>query len=437
MTAQLIAGLAILVILHEFGHYLTARAFGIRIEKFYLFFDAWNIKLFKFKNGDTEYGIGWLPLGGYVKLAGMIDESMDTEAMNKPPQPWEFRSKPAWQRLVVMLGGITVNVILGIAIFSFMTFGYGESYLPSDQIKHGIVAYELGQEIGLKTGDKIIAINGKKVERFNELQSAKFLMDDNVVMNVERDGRMIDIPIPSNFIEKFSEKQENKFIDFRYTFYIKEVIPGSNAQKAGLTANDKIISVNGKPVEFFDEIVAVLNEYKNQEINLTVKRGDEEIKLSAQVDEEGKLGFFPEITDDFKFEHIEYTLFQSFEAGNQKAWDILFLNIKGFGKIIRGEISAQKALTGPIGIATIYGGKWDWAKFWSITGVLSMILAFMNVLPIPALDGGHVAFLSIEALSGRTFSDKFMIKAQVTGMVILFALMAFVIGNDVWKFILN
>src|SRR3990172_708539 len=271
MTAQLITGLAILVILHEAGHYLAARAFGIRIEKFYLFFDAWNIKLFRFKKGETEYGIGWLPLGGYVKLAGMIDESMDTEALKSPPQHWEFRSKPGWQRLIVMLGGVTVNTILGISIFSFMLFGYGESYLPNDQVKYGIVAYQLGQEIGLKTGDKIIAINDKKVERFEELHSPKVLMGDNVVLNVERNGSMIEIPVPPGLIEKITETQENNFIDFRYTFYIKEVVYGSNAEKAGMLANDKIISVNGNPTEFFDEIQTALTEYKNQEINLMIK----------------------------------------------------------------------------------------------------------------------------------------------------------------------
>ena len=436
MAAQLITGLAILVVLHEAGHYVAARAFGIKVEKFYLFFDAWNIKLFSFKKGDTEYGIGWLPLGGYVKIAGMIDESIDTEAIKKAPEPWEFRSKPAWQRLIVMLGGVTVNVILGIAIFSLMTYGYGESYLPNNQVKHGIVAHELAAGIGLKTGDKIIAINGQKVERFSELHGAKVFMDENVVLNVDRNGKMLEIPIPSDLIEKL-ETQKNNFIDFRFTFFVKEVVPKSNAQKAGLLAKDVIISVNGKSIKFFDEIQGVLGEFKNQEINLIVKRGDEEKTLLAQVDEEGKLGFFPGITDDFKFEHLDFDLLESFKAGNRKAWNILFVNIKGFGKIIRGEISASKALAGPIGIATIYGGVWDWNKFWSITGVLSMILAFVNILPIPALDGGHAVFLSIEAISGKKFSDQFMIRAQVTGMIILLTLMAFVIGNDVWKYILN
>lgn len=437
MIAQLLLSLSILVILHESGHFVAARLFGIKVEKFYLFFDAWGIKLFSVKKKDTEYGIGWLPLGGYVKIAGMIDESMDTEAMKKPPQPWEFRSKPAWQRLIVMLGGVSVNVILGIVIFSIMTFSYGEKYLPMDQLKDGIVALELGQEIGLKTGDKIFAINGHKVKRFSELKGAKVLLGDNVILNVERNGKMIDVPIPLDFLEKMDATKGTNFIEYRFTFYIKEVIPGSNAQKAGLLANDKIISINNESVKFFDEIIEILGKYKGQEVNLIVDRDGKEKKFVAQVDREGKLGFFPGITDDFKFEYIEYGFFGSFVKGNQQAWDILFMNIKAFGKIIRGELSFSKSVAGPIGIATLFGDIWDWSRFWALTGALSMILAFINVLPIPALDGGHVAFLSIEAISGRKFSDQFMIKAQVVGMVILFVLMAFVIGNDIWKYILN
>lgn len=430
MTAQLIAALAILVILHESGHYFAARAFGIRVEKFYLFFDAWGIKLFSFKKGETEYGIGWLPLGGYVKIAGMIDESMDTEAMEKPPEPWEFRSKPAWQRLIVMLGGVTVNVILGIVIFSFIIYGHGESYLPNDQLKDGIVAYELGQEIGLKTGDKIIALNGEKVERFDELLGPKILLGNNVILNVERNGKMLDIPIPADLIEKIEEIKNNKFIGYPYIFHVQEVLPGSNAEKAGLLANDKIILVNEKYVNF---LKSELSENKNSEIILTIKRDDIEILLPVQVNENGELGFMYIPTDDYKWEHIEYGLFQSFAIGNQNAWNLLFANVMGFGKIIRGEISASKALAGPIGIATMFGGEWIWKRFWLLTGALSMILAFVNILPIPALDGGHAAFLSIEAVSGKKFSDKFMIKVQVVGMVILFALMAFIIGNDIWK----
>lgn len=433
MIAQLLLALSILVILHELGHYVAARIFGIKVEKFYLFFDAWGVKLFSFKKGDTEYGIGWLPLGGYVKIAGMIDESMDTDAMKKPPQPWEFRSKPAWKRLIVMLAGVTVNVILGIVIFSLMTFRYGDNYLPIDQAKYGIVAHKLGQEIGLQTGDKIIAINGQKVNRFSELTSTKVLLGDNVVLNVERSGKMIDVPLPADFLERMQETKGTKFIDYRFTFYVKEVIPGSNAQKAGLLANDKIISVNGKPVNFFDEIVEILGHYKAQKANLIIDRKGKEIKLSAQVDDDGKLGFIPEITDDFKFKHIEYGLLESIVKGNSKSWDILFANIIAFGKIIRGELSFSKSVSGPIDIAKHFGGVWVWYKFWLLTGMLSMILAFINVLPIPALDGGHAAFLSIEAVSGKKFSDKFMINAQVIGMVILFSFMAFVIGNDVVK----
>ncbi|MCH8318725.1 MAG: RIP metalloprotease RseP [Bacteroidetes bacterium] len=433
MTVQLLLALSILVILHELGHYVAARLFGIKVEKFYLFFDAWGVKLFSFKKGETEFGIGWLPLGGYVKIAGMIDESMDTEAMKKPPQPWEFRSKPAWKRLIVMLAGVTVNVILGIVIFSIMTFRYGENYLPIEQVKYGIVAHELGQEIGLQTGDKIIAINGQKVKRFSELTSTKVLLGNNVVLNVERNGKMIDVPLPVDFLDRWQETKGTKFIDYRFTFYVKEVMPGSNAQKAGLLANDKIISINNEPVNFFDEIVEILGRHKAHEINLIIDRKGKEIKLLAQVDDDGKLGFIPEITDDFKFKHIEYGLLQSIVKGNSRSWEILFANIIAFGKIIKGELSFSKSVAGPIEIAKHFGGVWVWYKFWLLTGMLSMILAFINVLPIPALDGGHAAFLSIEAVSGKKFSDKFMINAQIVGMVILFSFMAFVIRNDVVK----
>ena len=433
MAAQLLLGLSILVILHEFGHFIAARRFGIKVEKFYLFFDAWDIKLFKIQRGDTEYGIGWLPLGGYVKIAGMIDESMDMKALEKPPEPWEFRSKPAWQRLIVMVGGITVNLILGIFIYVMITYTYGEKYLPMDQLKDGIVAYELGQEIGLKTGDKIVAINDKKVERFSELLSARVLLGDNVVLNVERDGRMIDIPIPNDFLGKMEASKGENFIDFRYAFYVKEVVAGSNAAEGGLMPDDRIVSVNGQTIRFFDEFKYVLNSKKNEKIDIIVERVDNEnISLQILVDENGKLGFLSGISDDLKFEHIKHGIIQSIVIGNRKAWMILFANIKGMGKLIRGEISA-KSLQGPIGIAKIYGGVWDWQKFWLITGLLSMFLAFVNFLPIPALDGGHVAFLSVEAITGKKFSDDFMKKAQIAGMIVLFTLMTFVIGNDIWN----
>ncbi|HIA36659.1 MAG TPA: RIP metalloprotease RseP [Flavobacteriales bacterium] len=436
MTAQLLLGLSILVILHEWGHFITARTFGMRVEKFFLFFDAWNLKLFKFKKGDTEYGIGWLPLGGYVKISGMIDESMDKDAMKKPAESWEFRSKPAWQRLIVMLGGVTVNVLLGMLIFSLMTYRYGEKYLPADQLKYGIVAHELGKQIGLETGDKILSINGEKVERYSDLLASKAYLGSDVVLNVERNGVMYDLPVPSDFIVHLSKSKLNNFIDIRQTFYVKDVLPNSNAAKAGLEREDVITAINSKNIKFFDQFKDALQAEKGKEVELTLKRNSGELTITALVDENGMLGFQRD-SKDFEYVTNKFGLIESFGIGSAKAWEMLFLNLKGFGKIFSGEISFSDSVAGPIGIATIYGGTWDWQKFWLITGILSMILAFMNILPIPALDGGHVIFLSIEAITGVKFSDKFMERGQMVGMILLLALMAFVIGNDIWKYILN
>jgi len=433
MTAQLLLGLAVLVTLHEFGHYVTARMFDMRVDRFYIFFDAWGKKLFSFKKGDTEFGIGWLPIGGYVKIAGMIDESLDTEALKAEPQPWEFRSKPAWQRLIVMLGGVTVNVILGILIFSMMTWGYGESYLPIDQVnKHGIVALDLGKEIGFQTGDKLISINNRRLEKFKEILGAEVILGDNVVFNVNRGGNMIDIPIPVDFAEKFTDAKGNTFIEKRHTYFIQEVFPNSNAEKGGILPNDEILTINGQGAKFFDQLTTIFQENKGKEVNILVSRNNREVPLNVQVGEDGKVGL-----TDFEYAHLEYSLSESFVLGNRRAWSILYENIKGLGKIFRGEISASKSLHGPIGIATIYGGVWDWKKFWIITGLLSMVLAFVNILPIPALDGGHAMFLIMEMVSGKALSDKFLERTQIAGIIILLSLMTFIIGNDIWKHILN
>jgi len=432
MTAQLLLGLSILVVLHEGGHFLAARLFGMRVEKFYLFFDAGGFSFFKFQRGDTEYGVGWLPLGGYVKISGMIDESMDKEAMKKPPESWEFRSKPAWQRLIVMLGGVTVNVLLGMLIYSLSIYYYGDKWLPADQLKNGIVALELGQELGLKTGDKLVSINGKKVERFSDYWASSTFIDDNVVLNVNRNGQLIDVPVPEDFMVKLSK--EKGYIERRFKFYVAAVSQASNAEKAGLQENDVITSFNGTDFDFFDEFKDLLMANKGQNVTLGVLRDGSAVELNALVGDDGLLGFRP-ATNDFEYEQESFGLAESFSKGSVKAWSMLFLNIRGIGKLFRGDGAIGDSIAGPIGIAQIYGGSWNWERFWDITAILSMILAFMNILPIPALDGGHVLFLSIESLSGITFSDKFMERTQLIGMVFLLALMALIIGNDIRKVI--
>lgn len=432
MAAQLIAGLSILVLLHELGHYLTARMFGIKVEKFYLFFDAWGFKLFKFTYKGCEYGIGWLPLGGYVKIAGMIDESMDTEQMKQEPQPWEFRSKPAWQRLIVMLGGVTVNVILGIFIFWMLTFFNGESFVPNSEAKHGIVAYELAQEIGLKSGDKVLSVNGKPIERYNQLWSSEVIFGASV-LEVQRGDEILEVRVPKDFIEKLSDKGRTNYIDDfpRMQIVLDTVIAGSNAEKATLKKGDQIVSVNGTSVLYMDELKPILKDSANKTIELGVIRSNDTIKLNALVTSEGTLGFAPVV--DFKLETIQYGLFESLPIGASKAITTLTDNVKGLGKVVKGEVAATKAVQGPIGIASIYGATFNWTKFWTLTAILSMILAFMNILPIPALDGGHSVFLLIEMAMGRPLSDKFMERAQMVGFVILVALMVFAFGNDIWK----
>lgn len=430
MAGQLILGLSILVGLHEWGHMAAAKMFGMRVEKYFIGFPP---KIFSIQRGETEYGIGAIPLGGFVKISGMIDESMDTEAMSKEPQPWEFRSKPAWQRLIVMLGGIIVNVIVGIFIFIVLAYNEGEKFLSSSEVnKYGILAGELAQEIGLKTGDKIVKVNGKPYTNFNEVISSDVFLGSNSSYTVDRNGEEVDIDIPNNFIEKLSDPEEKgNFIRPLEPFKIGELVPGSPAEKAGLKTGDKVVSINGTPIRFFNELQSELQKLKDKQTTLVVQRGAEQKSLPIKVASEGTIGFYP--ASLLNFTTVDYTLGQAISAGSHDAFTFVYNYIKSFGKIFRGEVSASKALSGPIGIARMFGGVWDWGRFWSLTGILSMVLAFTNALPIPALDGGHAVILSYEIVSGRKPSDKFLENAQKVGMVLLLGIMAFAIFNDVWK----
>jgi regulator of sigma E protease len=434
MAAQLILGLSILVTLHELGHFIAALMFGIKVEKFYLFFDAWGIKLFSFKKGECEYGIGWLPFGGYVKIAGMVDESMDKEQMAQPAQPWEFRSKPAWQRLIVMVGGVVMNVILGIAIFSLSLFHYKETYLPNSEVKNGIVAYKLGEELGFKTGDKILYIDGKSFERFDDVLSTRVLF--GATLTVLRDGKELNIVVPDNFYRKAGAKVRSNFIGSGPLMYsVNEVTVGENAFKAGLKNDDNILAVDGQKIlsdDFFKEYIA---SKKGETVLLSIEREKKTQDITVNVSSKGTIGISyspePVINKDYKL--AAYTFATALKYGTSDAVETLVSNAKGFKKLFNGEEKFQDSVQGPIGIAKIYGSIWDWPRFWYLTGLLSMVLAFMNILPIPALDGGHVVFLLIEAITRKKFSDSFMEKTQVAGMVLLLALMVFVIGNDIWK----
>ena len=431
MVGQLILGLSILVILHELGHFLAARAFGIKVEKFYLFFDAWGISLFKFNYKGVEYGIGWLPLGGYVKIAGMIDESMDTDQLAGPPQPWEFRSKPAWQRLIVMLGGITVNIILGVIIFWVLTIRYGETYIPNSEIKYGIVPGKIGMKIGLKPGDKITEVNGKPVVRFEELTGSKVIMG-NTDLTVLRGNATLHVKVPGNLINDIADLGVEQFISRapRMKFSVKAIAPQSGAAKAGLTAGDSIVAVNGNPIAFYDQVQTQLQQNKNKQVALGIKRNGNLINTNAQVNKNGLLGFTADL-DIPKEKTLTFGFFGSLPIGADKAWDTFSNNATGLGKVFKGEVKFNKAVSGPVAIASLFGPHIDWIRFWTIVGLLSMVLALTNLLPIPALDGGHALFLIIEMIKGKPLSDKFLERAQIVGFVILVTLMVFIFGNDI------
>ncbi len=436
---QLILSLSILVILHEFGHFAFARLFNTKVEKFYLFFNPW-FSLFKYKKGDTEYGIGWLPLGGYVKISGMIDESMDREQLKKPAQPWEFRAKPAWQRLLIMLGGVLFNVIAGILIFITLVYIHGDPFIPKEEVnKHGIVAYELGREIGLQSGDKILNINGKEYNAFDDLVALDFLLDKNSYYTVRRNDKIMEIPIKSGIIEKLSEQgAQNSFIQPRGYTKIVDVKENSPAASAGLQNNDIIVALNGNTV-FYNELSDIIKNHRGQVLDVKVRRpvnnenATDYTISNIQVDMAGDslmgIMYRPNIHVDYK----QFTLAQSVGEGTKRAFTTVYVQVKALSKIVTGEISAQKSLVGPIGIAGIFGGQWNWRRFWDLTGLISMILAIMNLLPIPALDGGHVVFLLYEMVTRRKPSEKFMEFAQIVGMILLLSLMVFVIGNDIRK----
>lgn len=432
---QLILSLSILVIVHEFGHYLFARIFKIRVEKFYLFFDI-GFSLFKFKpkNSDTEYGVGWLPLGGYVKISGMIDESMDKEQMQQPAQDWEFRSKPSWQRLLVMVGGVLFNIILAIFIYSMILFSWGNSYIPMEGISTGMEFSEVAQSAGFRNGDKLISADGKEL---------RYHMDKTLDMNtlmtfvkaeqveIERAGQRQTIKLPADFADKVIASKKIAYEPL-LPAVVDSVMDGSEALKIGLTRHDSIVSVNDKPVISFSSLRKVLAEQHNTDINLSFYRGDSLHTATAHVDSTGTLGFYSgPFTKYLQTKHEDISFFGSFPAGLKLAKETLSGYVAQLRFVFTKEGVSNLGGFGAIG--SFFPATWDWQAFWFMTAFLSVILAVMNILPIPALDGGHVMFLLYEMITRRKPNEKFMEYAQIAGMVFLFALLIYANGNDLFK----
>ncbi|HEX9981432.1 MAG TPA: RIP metalloprotease RseP [Flavobacterium sp.] len=436
--SQFLLSLSLLIVLHELGHFIPAKIFKTRVEKFYLFFDV-KFSLLKKKIGETEYGIGWLPLGGYVKIAGMIDESMDKEQMALPPQPWEFRSKPAWQRLIIMLGGVTVNFILAFIIYIGMAFAYGDLFIANDNVKDGIwVPNPVVEKIGLQTGDKIVSVDGAKVEKFHELNE-KILLGRELV--VERNGQQKNLSIPVNFIDQLMQGEKISVVEMRIPFVVSG-IPEDSPNRGKVEPKDIITSFNGKPVKYADEVIASVENLKGQTVPVTVKRGDEEVALSLKVSDSAKMGIAYAVR--LPYDNMEklglyavnkqqYGFFESFPVGIEKGKN----QLSGYGKqlkaIFNPSTGAYKGVGGFKAIYDIFPQSWSWEAFWSITALLSIMLGVMNLLPIPALDGGHVMFLLYEMITRRKPSDKFMEYAQMTGFVLLIGLVLFANGNDIYK----
>jgi regulator of sigma E protease len=440
--SQFLLSLSLLIVLHELGHFIPAKLFKTKVEKFYLFFDV-KYSLFKKKIGETVYGIGWLPLGGYVKIAGMIDESMDKEQMAQPPQPWEFRSKPAWQRLIIMLGGVTVNFVLAYFIYVALSFTYGDTDVTTDSMQDGYwIENELLLDVGFKTGDKIIAINDEKVSTYNEVRQNLIKGEKYSII---RDGVNKEIVMPEDFLGQLSSaERDNGTFRLRIPFMVG-TIPDTSINKAsGLKEGDVLVSINGENIRYFDQLETEILDYKNQSVDAVFIREDDKINRTLKIDDKGKVGIFPATHNSrfaelgyFNMIHKDYTFLESFGGGVEKFNEEVSNYFDQLGKIFTPSTGAYKGVGGFKAIFDVFPDQWIWQDFWRLTAFLSIMLAILNLLPIPALDGGHVVFLLFEMISGKKPSEKFLERAQVVGFFILIALVLFANGNDIFKAITN
>jgi len=430
-AAQLLLGISILVILHEFGHYATAKYFKTKVESFYLFFNPW-FSIYKKKIGDTEYGIGWLPLGGYVKIAGMIDESMDKEQLDKPAEPWEFRSKPTWQRLIIMLGGVIMNVIVAFFIYAMVLFTWGEKYIPANNATHGVYCDSLMVDLGFNHNDRIVALDGNLIGdevTYNEIK-IQLLLDGIKEVTVDRKGGKASIAIPEDFAQSVLRVGATNLFTEEIPFIISALEPGMPAEAAGFMIEDKVVAVNGERVSGLMHVTQLLKGKKNEKIDFTVKRNNEEVLLTVTTTENGMIGVGRKIPSQVLEVRVkEYGFFESIPAGFFMTGDVMKRYVDQFSLIFSKEGISQVGGFGTI--AKIYGAEWVWQRFWERTAMISVMLAVMNLLPIPALDGGHVVFLTYEMITRRKPNEKVMEYAQVAGMLFLLTFMLYANGMDV------
>ncbi|GAF02859.1 RIP metalloprotease RseP [Saccharicrinis fermentans] len=429
-AGQLLLSLSILVILHEFGHFFFAKLFKTRVEKFYLFFDPW-FSLFKVKKGDTEYGIGWLPLGGYVKISGMIDESMDKEALKEEPKPYEFRSKPAYQRLLIMIGGVLVNFLLAFFIFWMVLFTWGESYIHVDDAKYGLTYHSMAHDIGLEEGDVVTAVDTFQVKSSSDIVSF-ILLEDATQLTVKRADSTFVLAIPENFGKNLLDQEVKSLAAIRMPFVVDSVLKGGNAYEAGMKSGDRVVAINGVDAEYYRQATKLLGDNKEKRVTLGLIRNGKRDSVRCLVSKKGTIGVYAEAPSSFfDVTYLKYGFWEALPAGIAKGINTLVGYVKQLKLVFSKEGVKQIGGFGAIG--GLFPATWNWQAFWELTGFLSVILAFMNILPIPALDGGHVLFLLYEMVSGRKPSDKFLEYATIAGMVILFSLLIFANGNDIFR----
>ncbi len=430
---QFFLSLSILVIIHELGHFIFAKIFKCKVEKFYLFFD-FGFSLFKTKKGETEYGIGWMPLGGYVKIAGMIDESMDKEQMKLPPQPWEFRSKPAIQRLLIMVAGVLMNFLLALVIYIGVLYAWGDEYLPTKSVKYGIEATEVGEKIGFVDGDKILSVDHVFVEDFGKVVPT-IVFDKAKTVQVERNGSVVDIEISE---EDIALMMKERVITIRVPFslIVESFAKESPAKTAGVVKGDQVLMVNNQSFEFHDQFSSLIKENSGKQVLLTVLRNGQKVDLPVTLSKDGLLGvsWKPNYAQDFEYKTIKYGFFESIPAGIARGWDKTVEYLKQFKLIFNKTTKGYESLGGFLSIGNVFPGVWDWQAFWSMTAFLSIILGVMNILPIPALDGGHVLFVLYEMITGRKPSDKFLEYAQIIGLSLLLLLVLYANINDIVRF---